>query len=95
MKKNSKLLGVVGVLSIAAVALAAKCILLYKDNQNLLDLMKDDEDDWEDEEDDIFEDEDSIHLKKEDSKEEEDTDSPKIGENTIEDENDKASSAGM
>lgn len=92
MKKNSKLLGVIGVLSVAAVALAAKCVMLYKDNQDLLDLMKDDEDDWEDEvdEDDIFEDEDNLSIRKEEAKEEDD--SPKIGENTIDDE---ASSVGM
>lgn len=97
MKRNTKLVGVVGLLSVAAVALAAKCIMLYKDNQNLLDLM-DDEDDYDyefDEEDDIFEeDDDGITVKKDEA------DSPKIGENLEDDEDedfnpDKAKTVGL
>lgn len=99
MKRNTKLVGVVGLLSVAAVALAAKCIMLYKDNQNLLDLMADEDDydyDYEfDEEDDIFEeDDDGITVKKDEA------DSPKIGENLEDDEDedfnpDKAKTVGL
>lgn len=97
MKRNTKLVGVVGLLSVAAVALAAKCIMLYKDNQNLLDLMADEDDyDYEfDEEDGIFEeDDDGITVKKDEA------DSPKIGENLEDDEDedfnpDKAKTVGL
>lgn len=97
MKRNNKLVGVVGLLSVAAVALAAKCIMLYKDNQDLLDLMAD-EDDYDyglDEEDDIFEEDDGVTVKKDE------TDSPKIGEGFEDDEDeevlssDKAKTLGL